>query len=99
MLRQCYRPVTTVWRYDCELAGTAARAGDLRPPCRGGASAARLARFRRPVRLAIPVLSGRVAAGKFTAVVTKSALILPCLAVLAGLAVASQAIGISRRTS
>ena len=38
---------------------------------------------------AVPVLSGRVAAGKFTAVATKSALILPCLAVAAGLAVAS----------
>ena len=48
---------------------------------------------------AVPVLSGWVVAGKFTAVVTKSALILPCLAVAAGLAVASQAIGISRRTS
>ena len=45
------------------------------------------------------VLSGRVAAGEFTAVVTKSALILPCLAVAAGLAVAWYAIGIPRRTS
>ena len=45
------------------------------------------------------VLSGRVAAGQFTAVVTKSALILPCLAVAAGLAVACYAIGIPRRTS
>ena len=48
---------------------------------------------------AVPVLSGWVVAGKFTAVVTKSALILPYLAVAAGRAVASQAIGISRRTS
>jgi hypothetical protein len=47
---------------------------------------------------AVPVLSGRVVAAEFTAVVTKSALI-PYLAVAAGLAVASQAIGISRRTS
>jgi hypothetical protein len=39
------------------------------------------------------VLSGRVAAGQFTAVVTKSALILPCLAV------ACYAIRIPRRTS
>ena len=38
---------------------------------------------------AVPVLSGRVAAGKFTAVATKSALILPCLVLAAGLAVAS----------
>jgi hypothetical protein len=38
---------------------------------------------------AVPVLSGRVAAGKFTAVSTKSALILPCPALAAGLAVAS----------
>jgi hypothetical protein len=38
---------------------------------------------------AVPVLSGRVVAGKFTAVVTKAALILPCLAVAAGLAIAS----------
>ena len=46
------------------------------------------------------VLSGRVAAGQFTtAVVTKSALILPCLAVAAGLAVACYAIRIPRRTS
>jgi hypothetical protein len=37
---------------------------------------------------AVAVLSGRVAAGQFTAVVTKSALILPCLAVAASLAVA-----------
>ena len=48
---------------------------------------------------AVPVLSGRVVAGKFTAVVSKSALILPCPAVAAGLAVASEAIRISRRTS
>jgi hypothetical protein len=45
------------------------------------------------------VLSGRVAAGQFTAVVTKSALILPCPALAAGLAVACYAICISRRTS
>jgi len=38
---------------------------------------------------AVPVLSGRVVAAKFTAVVTKSALILRCLPVAAGLAVAS----------
>jgi hypothetical protein len=37
---------------------------------------------------AVPVLPGRVAAGQFTAVVTKSALILPCLAVAAGMAAA-----------
>ena len=37
--------------------------------------------------------------GQFTAVVTKSALILPCLAVAAGLAVACYAIRIPRRTS
>ncbi len=48
---------------------------------------------------AVPVLSGWVVAGKLTGVVTKPALILPCLAVAAGRAVASQAIGISRRTS
>jgi hypothetical protein len=48
---------------------------------------------------AVMVLSGREAAGNFTAVVTKSGLILPCLAVAAGLAVACYAIGISRRTS
>jgi hypothetical protein len=48
---------------------------------------------------AVPVLSGRVVAAKFTAVVTKSALTLRYLPVAAGLAVASQAIGISRRTS
>jgi hypothetical protein len=44
-------------------------------------------------------LSGWAVPGKFTAVVTKPALILPYLAVAAGPAVASQAIGISRRTS
>jgi hypothetical protein len=48
---------------------------------------------------AVPVLSGRVAAGKFTAVVTKSALMLPCLAVAGGLGAAWYAIGIPRRTS
>jgi hypothetical protein len=48
---------------------------------------------------AVPVLSGWVVAVKFTAVVTKPALILPYLAVAAGPAVVSQAIGISRRTS
>jgi hypothetical protein len=44
-------------------------------------------------------LSGRVAAGQFIAVVTKSGLILPCLAVAAGLAAVCYAIGIPRRTS
>jgi hypothetical protein len=48
---------------------------------------------------AVMVLSGRAAAGKFTAVVTKSGLIVPCLAVAAGLAVACYAIRIPRRTS
>jgi hypothetical protein len=48
---------------------------------------------------AVPVLSGRVVAAKFTAVVTKSGLILPHLAVVAALAVAWYAIGIPRRTS
>ena len=48
---------------------------------------------------AVPVLSGPVAAGQFTAVVTKSALILPCLAVAAGLAVAWYQTRIRRRTS
>jgi hypothetical protein len=65
----------------------------------GGPSAARPARFRWLSGWAVPVLSGRVVAGKFTAVVTKAALILPYLAVAAGLAIASQAIRISRRTS
>jgi hypothetical protein len=37
----------------------------------------------------VPVLSARVAAGKFTAIVSKSALILPGLVVAAGLAIAS----------
>jgi hypothetical protein len=40
-----------------------------------------------------------VAAGKFTAVVTKSGVILAYLAVAAGLGVAWYAIGIPRRTS
>lgn len=44
-------------------------------------------------------LSGQVAAGKFIAVVTKSALILPYVAAAASLAVAWYAIGIPRRTS
>jgi hypothetical protein len=48
---------------------------------------------------AVPVLPGRVAAAKFTAIVTKSGLILPCLAVAAGLAVVCYAIRIPRRTS
>ncbi len=49
---------------------------------------------------AVTVLSGRVAAGQFTAVVTRSALILPYLAVAAaGLAVAWHATRIPRRMS
>ncbi len=52
-------------------------------------AAARLAGSAGLSGWAVPVLSGWVVAGKFTAVVTKSALILPHLAVAAGLAVAS----------
>jgi hypothetical protein len=52
-------------------------------------AAARLAGSAGLSGWAVPVLSGWVVAGKFTAVVTKPALILPYLAVAAGPAVAS----------
>ena len=52
-------------------------------------AAARLAGSAGLSGWAVPVLCGWVVAGKFTAVVTKSALILPYLAVAAGPAVAS----------